>query len=495
MSSINEYVDVDVALNTYFPGIQPFDVEAVILDSPLVPIDRRFRVLSINDDLVTDLGDTFAYDFASTYFSQVAYDGSSPDTLVLIRRAKTAIPPMFICGDYETDYAVWELVESGTLTFVDSAATPHTVTVSGIGFGGITAFAQVLTELNAVLAALESPTIVGLDSAEFALDALGRLCLFMPAGQDDTDPTVQISFSATPGTVAYLLGVQTTADTTDGIVPGNAIESYLDAYTAAKPLVQFYNVALEDRIDDTAGDIADAVELAVQIKIDKKQCTFVCTDADAYDTAESGDLHSVLKALANECALVMYYAHTDEYPDAAADGLFLAEPAGAAAYGGRPLSNLVKASGTVGSTYTLTTTQKTGLNTKGCNFIDRVDWIFCHKGKTAAAKEKRMVIAKHWLEANIQASWWAYKATVRAVLFDEMSLGEMGNILNKHLRTLGPVKDGGRGVLSSWTINLPLLSDWTAQNKTENHMPFANCFTAVGTFEGHTFQISGSITL
>ncbi len=494
MGDINNVIQVSIALNDYFPSIPSLDVEALIVDSDLVPIDTRVRVIGVNDDLVTLLGDDEAVlDFATTYFSQQAQDGSQPDSLVLIRQAAAAIPPAFVFADASAAVADYTSITNGSITVVDTSEIPNSTEVSGIDLRTCTTMATVITALNAALGALDAPVVAGLKTAEFAYDALGRLVLTMPSGQDDTKPSITITASATPGTLPYVLGIRAAADSTAGSVPGNAVETYLEAYTAAKYTgTYFYNVALADRITSTQAMIDNAVDLAAQIKLDGKQCTFVTTDVGSYDANDTTDLHSTLKALNNECALVMFYPYTDEYPDAAADGKFLAEEAGSAAYGSRPLNNLVKESLSAGPNYS---TQRAALIAKGCNFVERIDWISIFKGKTAAGKEKRMVIGRDWLKVNVQYRWHAYRAQVKGVLFDRTSLGAMGNIIEDCLKTMGPLEapTNGRGLLSSWTMNLPQVSDWTTQNKTENHMPFLNAFRAVGNYEGHTFEISGSI--
>lgn len=499
MATVETYITVDINLAGGFETVQPFDVEAFILDSEAVPVDQRYRILSAEDDLSLLTDDSPEQRFATSYFAATAADGSHPDSLVLIRQVKTAIPPAFVCGSHETTLATWKAVTAGTLTFVDGAVSPHTVTVTAIDFSSITAITQVPTVLTAKLAGLTTPTIVDLDDAAFEVDALGRMVVKMPSTQDESDPTIQITFSATPGTVAYLLGVKTADDTTGGIVPGNAVETMLEAYNAAKVLTSFYNVAVETRFDDTTADIEEAIDLATQCEADKRQCSFISNDADAKDPVETGDLQYQLRLLDNGVAKIGYYLHEDEYPESASDGKFLAEEPGSSAYGGRKLAGMLKASGNVGSNYALSTTDRGALLAKGYNVYDRVGTtLICHPGKVASGKEARMVIAKHWLERNIQNDWWRYKTeTAKAVLFDTVTLGVMDSIIRKHLNTLGP-RDGepsGFGVIESYTINLPKLSDWTAANKLANHIPFRNVFTATGTYEGHTFEITGNINM
>jgi hypothetical protein len=73
MGNINNVINVAIALNDRFTSIPSLDVEAHIVDSDLIPIDQRVRVIGVNDDLATLLGDDEAvYNFAVTYFSQTA---------------------------------------------------------------------------------------------------------------------------------------------------------------------------------------------------------------------------------------------------------------------------------------------------------------------------------------------------------------------------------------------------------------------------------------
>ncbi|HXK37396.1 MAG TPA: DUF3383 family protein, partial [Candidatus Paceibacterota bacterium] len=390
---IDYFVDVQITLRTASVSLPAFDAELFLVDSDWVPIDKRILVVTKDDveDLPTSSVERL---FATDFFAQ----DLKADRLILGRVALTAVPPAFVCGTHVTTVATWEAVDAGSFTVTDSDS--HSVVVSAVDFTGVTTFAQVLETLNDALDALVAPTIVGLDTATFALDALDRVVLTMPSGQDDTDPTIEVSFNASAGTIPYLLGLRVTGAGTS--VPGNAIETWAEAYTAVKEFTEaFYNVAIEERL--TTDPYTDVIALAAQIELERRQATFVDCNPDAVDGASASDLQSELALLGYDQSLVLYTEHYSRYPDAAADGAFLpAEPC-TRSYGHTPLVGCYP-SGGLGDDYDLSSTDRLALEDKGGNYIARAGgYTFVHRGKTAGGVEKRMMLGKHWLESNIQA--------------------------------------------------------------------------------------------
>jgi len=482
---VDNFVNVNINLRTAVLAMPTLDVELLLVDHADIPINDRIRVVTPSG--VSDLTENgVPRNFATQYFGQA----NVPPRLILGRHPQTAIPPAFICGTHETDPAVWALITgAGTFTVVDSDTNSDVV--GSLDFTGVTTIAQVLAVLNAALAAIAVPNITGLDSAEFALDANGKINLNMPSGQDDTDPTISITYNATPGTVPYLLGLTTSGAGTS--VPGNAIETLLTAYTAVKTKTKdFYNTAIEGR---NSTSYTEETALAAQIETEKRQCTFVDSNADAVDPADFTDLQSVLKALSYENATVIYTEHNDEYPDAAADGNFLPGEAGSIRYGHRPLSG-VHGSGSIGEEYDLSDTHVAALEAKGCNFVVRSGgFTFIEKGKNTNGNSKRLVKGKHWLEAGIQSSIFSMDMNMDLMAFDETTLGGIQGIIESWLTKAGPRKDGGNGLINSWTINMPDLEDFTAAEKAAGEMTFTEVFVAEGNFEAYHFTITGSITI
>ena len=473
---IDYFVDVQITLRTASVSLPAFDAELFLVDSDWVPIDKRILVVTKDDveDLPTSSVERL---FATDFFAQ----DLKADRLILGRVALTAVPPAFVCGTHVTTVATWEAVDAGSFTVTDSDS--HSVVVSAVDFTGVTTFAQVLETLNDALDALVAPTIVGLDTATFALDALDRVVLTMPSGQDDTDPTIEVSFNASAGTIPYLLGLRVTGAGTS--VPGNAIETWAEAYTAVKEFTEaFYNVAIEERL--TTDPYTDVIALAAQIELERRQATFVDCNPDAVDGASASDLQSELALLGYDQSLVLYTEHYSRYPDAAADGAFLpAEPC-TRSYGHTPLVGCYP-SGGLGDDYDLSSTDRLALEDKGGNYIARAGG---HRGKTAGGVEKRMMLGKHWLESNIQAEVFALDMNQDLLAFDAFTIGAIDGILRKWLEEAKT-----RRLINSYTINMPTVEDFSAAEKASGDMVLSEVFTAVGNFEAQTFQITGSIAL
>jgi hypothetical protein len=473
------FYDVTVNLRAAYPQQVQFDKELALLDSDEVPIYDRVRV--ITPDAVSDLeegGDARA--IATAFFGQA----DKADQLILARVAKTAIPPAFVCGTVDTTAANWAaLGASATFTVTDSDTNSTVVTCGP--FTGVTSFSQVLPILNAGLADLSSPDVVGLDSAEFALDYAGKPVLNMPAGQDDGDPTITITYSATPATIAYLLGVQSATDGES--VSGNAVETLLTARAAAKNLLDGYNVALLERGGASNDD--EIVALAAQIQTERHQMTIVDGSSHAPDAGETDDLQSRLSTLGYDRTTVIYSSHSD-YPDFAADGAFLPADPGSRSYGHTPLTGVL-ASGSVGPDNDLTPTEKAALDAKGCNYVVTTGgYTFVHRGKTAGGVEKRMKLGADWLEANIQNDLQALDMNEDLLGFDKETLGAIDGIFRRWL-------DIGveRRLISDYEITLPTVEEFTAAEKASGDMSLVKAFRANGIFEAHTFTINGSIDL
>ena len=478
---IDSFVSVNIDLRVVSAEYPAFDAELFLLDSDAVPIDQRIRVLTKNDgDDLTD--DTVEKDFWTAFFGQT---GKKADRLILGRLVRTAIPPAFVCGTVDTTIASWAaLTDTGTFTVVDSEANSTVVPVDDLT--GVTTFAQVIVILNTSLGNLVAPDVVGLDTAEFAYDALDRLVLSMPAGQDDTDPTITITYDDTPGTVPYLLGLTVSGAGT--AVTGNAIETLMESYTAVKTkTLAFYNVAIEDRTTDV---YTERLALAAQIETERRQATFIETESEMVDSAVSTDLQSKLATLDYQRSLVIYTEHTTEYPDAAADGKFLPAEPGTRQYGHSPLAGIT-ASGSIGANNDLSSTHIAAIEGKGGNYIARAGGsTFIHRGKTADGIEKRLVMFRDWMEAYMQVDIFNLDMNEDFVGFDEETLGAIAGIFEKYL------EEGieRKGILS-YDLNMPNLDDFTTAQKTSGDMTLDNVFTAVGRFEAHTFEITGSITV
>jgi hypothetical protein len=478
---IDHFVSANISIQAAYVPLPELNVELFILDSEAVPVDRRIRVITVDD--IEDLTESSVERlFATAYYGQA----EKAPKLVLGRQAKTAIPPAFICEDHDDTVATWNAVTTGSFTVTDSAS--HSTAVSSLNFASATTFQQCLDIINTALAALTTPDVVGLDDAEMALDAYGRVVLTMPAGQDSSDPTIAITFNASSGTVPYLLGLQASGDGES--VSGVDVETLATAYAAIKAKTNgFYNIAIEDRL--AGPTYTEEVALAAQVNTEKKQLTLVDTNSDAVDPADATDLHSQLDTLGYHNALVLYTEHTTDYPDASADGAWLPAEPGSRRYGHTPLAGCYP-SGSIGEDYDLSSSDISALEDKGVNYVGRAGgYTFVHQGKNTDGNEKRLQQGVHFLEAGIQADVFALDMNQDLMAYDEATMGALFAILKKWLEI---AMDKKHRLITSYEINLPHPSEFTAAEKLSGNMSLLKAFTAVGNFGAFTFQITGNIT-
>jgi len=477
------FYNVNVNLNVTYPAVPSYGTGMSFVDHADIPIYDRVRVVDF--DGVSDLtAGGAAHTMATAFYGQE----EKAERLYLVRNPRTAIPPAFICGTYTTTPATWAALGTGTtFTVTDSSSNSTVVTLGDLS--GVTAFSQVLTVLNAGLAALVTPDVVGLDDATFGLDINGDLVLTMPAGQDDTDPTIAITPSAVNTTPTYHMGVQAAGDGTS--VSGNAVETLLESYTAAKLLYRGYNLSTELR-GGTDDDIDnEMIALAAQVQTERAQTTFVDQSSDAINPAVATDLHSRLKALGYDQSTVIYTTQSD-YPDLCADGAWLPADAGSRSFGHTKLTGCL-ASGDEGAENDLSTSDRTALEDKGCNYVvlTTAGNLFVHRGNTVTGINKRLIRFVHWFEAAIQADLEALDMSEDVLGFDAPTLGAINGILETRLRE--GVED--RKALISYEITLPTVDDFTASDIASGDMSISKAFRAVGRIEAQTFRLVGNIGL
>lgn len=383
MAEIVDHVDVQAILQTAQALAKGFGVQLFIVDDPQIPIDVRFRYTtkaSKNEDFTEG---SHPREYANVFFGQKRV----AEELMIGRWASAATSPFFVCGPgYEQDFAVWELIGDGSIGFQDSSSNVDVLTA--LDFDGVTALSQVLTILNAALAALVAPNIAGLDSAEFVIDSLGRLTLQMQT-TGATAPTVSIIPDGTGTDLSTLFDV-----TNGSAVAGVDAESPTEAVTAISEIDNsWYN--LHER------GCSDAQQVAVGTYIEslEKLCDLVLTDADAKNPAVSTDVGSQLQALTTRRTMCIYTEHTDQYPDAAVAGAVLPAQEGTVNFAHEQLALVTDS----GLTKPLTKGERNALNDKNICWIQNVGGIVeMYDGITAGNEEKRIMLGRDWYVARIR---------------------------------------------------------------------------------------------
>lgn len=388
-----------------------------------VPIDRRY--LSVTSDDFADYLDATSeeYAYALAYFAQ----DYTPDALIVGRMILANSAPYVVFPDAVTDYAVY--VSAGascSLKFTDNETVPNTVQITGIDLDSVTSFDQVLTAVNAKLAALVTPAITGLNHAEFAIDNLGRLVFQMP---DDTgDGAVQITL------VAASTGTDLGADTyfgraTQEVTPGYDAEEPTAALQEIAKLVAFYNVATFAEAGDNELSSAQYAALAQYIETQVLQFDFLTYDTDAKDALVTTDTVSDLKALALDRTTCYYTERTTQRPDAANAGYVFPQDAGVCSFAYNALSGVSES----GLARTLTSAEMTALDGKNCLYVCTVGGVtFVYKSLTSSGEEKRLILGIDWFNATCQIDILNDRLAKKIHTYDYDTFGAIESILYKN---------------------------------------------------------------
>jgi len=315
MAEIVDHVDVQAILQTATALAKGFGVQLFLVDDPQIPIDVRFRYTTKASKNTDFEEGSHPREYANVFFGQKR----TAEELMIGRWASAATSPFFLCGPaYEVDFAVWELIGDGSFA-VQSGVDVDVL--SAIDFDGVTAMPQVLTILNAALAALVAPNITGLEDALFSIDSLGRLVLTMDTTGAAADTIVIIS-DATGTDLAPLF------DADNGTsVAGLDAETPTEAVTAISEIDNSWYNLHERGCSD-----AEQVSMGTYIESLEKLCDLVLTDAGVKNPAVTNDVGSQLQALTTRRTMCIYTEHLTQYPDAAVAGAILPAQEGTTNY-------------------------------------------------------------------------------------------------------------------------------------------------------------------
>jgi hypothetical protein len=457
MAVITDHVNVQAILQTAVATQTTFGLQLFLVDDDQIPVDQRIRIMSQSD--YTDLtSGTEPRNYANVYFAQKR----TPAQLMLGRWISAATAPYFYCGDEETDYTVWKAVTDGTFEVTDSAANSEGIT--GVDFSAITSIDQVPTVLNAKLAALVAPTVVGLDTATFAFDALGRLVLTMPTA-GSTEPTITIGAEGT-GTD---LSSATYMDAANGAaVAGFDVEDPTDAIDAIRAINDtFYNVHERGSSD------AQQVALAAQIEGLEKLLDLVITDSGALTLGETSSVPYQVFNLSYKRTMCIFTKNTTEYPDAAVAGCVFPASEGTTSFAYEVLSGVTDSGGSV----PLTTTERAALTEKSCTWIETVSPnTYLYNGITSGGEEKRIMLGRDWFVARIREAIFTDQLNSPLNAFDNPTLTK----LEGFVRAQGE-EAIARGILVNttdrpWTVTFPDADDFTAGDRASRTMTINDAF-------------------
>lgn len=410
MAQIVDHVDFQTLLQTAVAPRKTFGIQLLLVDDEQIPIDQRLRYTTPTgwDDEYNS--GTVPYDYANVFFGQAL----KAESLMFGRWASAATNPLFVCGPgYEKDYLIWAAETAGSFAVTDGTNTDDIV---GLTFAGVTALDQILAILNAGLAAVAVPTVLGLNTFTFEFDSPGRLVLR----------------SSQTGAAAASISITTAASGSDMSVPlmdapnGSSVAG-LDAETPAEAMAaisaiddSYYNVHIR------GADEAEKEALAVYVEAQEKLLDLVTADPNCIDPASVNDLAFNLFTLNTKRTLVIYSEHTDEYPDAAAAGRFLPEQEGTFQFEWQDLA-LISDSGL---TAPLGKTARTALKDKNCTHVERIAPItMLYNGLTSGGVEKRIMLGRDWFVARNREDIFTFQVNAKLAAFDNPTLNAIEGII------------------------------------------------------------------
>ena len=484
---VDRFVSVNIALSTSAAPEASYTQMFLVDESSNVPLDRRYldtTASSYSTDLVSG---TNAYKFAQVFFGQKRV----ADSLRIGRWASAATAPYYVTGTTSSlTLATWVAVTDGTFTVQDNTGTPLEDDITGCNFSTATAVGDIITILNAKLAAL-TPNITGLDTAEFEYDNFGRLRLV----HSQTGAAAKTLTLVSEGTGTDLTGALY-FNTTDGfIVAGIDAEEPTEAVTAISEIDDdWYDLAIRGESE------AQAKALAAQIEsLQNKQLTLVTTAAGCKDPADTTDIAYALNALAYEKTHLIYTEHTitdtGGWVDAAVQGTSLPGVQGLVDWDMEKLTSVYSSGKQAdGSQKELTTTEAGALADKNCNYIATAGGSsFETKGRNCSGDEKRIILGVDWLSNSIQTEIFNWNLNQPTKNYDEATLTAYEKIIRRFLTEAFDRKIITDTDARPIVVNLPSADDFTAAQRASGTMTLSLVFSAYKNPSVNVVTVTGEI--
>jgi hypothetical protein len=470
-----EHIDFQTLLATAAAERISFGTQMILADDDQVPPDVRYRFVTKDD--FDDLTAATVFREYSTVFFQ---PDVKADKLMLGRWISAASNPYWVAGPaYEPDFEVWEVISDGAYKVVDSSL--NEVDVTGNDFTGITALDQILAIMNAVLGALVTPAVVGLDDATWEFDALGRLRLNM-ATTGSTAPTISVTTPASGTDLSALM------DKTNGIIQAGID---IETQTAAVQAIS----ALEGgdvwyHLNERGGDDTNREELAAYIETQEKLCVFVLTAAAVKNPGSTTDLAYKLEALGYKRTLGIY-TEAGDYPDAAAAGKWIPFLDGTAVVPQYEWQELVGVLPS-GSPNPLTPGDKLALEAKKVSRIESSRGItYLYAGLTFGNVEMRVMFGRDWFNEQNRAALFTGQITRPLSAFDNATLAALEGDIRDNIE-LGQ----DRKLISTLpsqpaTVTLPDADDIDAATRASHTLTDLEAFSCFIVSAIHDYKIVG----
>ena len=476
MTAITDHVIYDVLLLSDIPPTASFGINLAMMDEDSIPVDRRVLEVSpasYRDDLPAG---SVALAYATTYFSQ----DIKADKLLLGRRIEADTAPVLLWGPgYGTDVAAWKAISDGKLAFLDSGA--NEAEIAGLDFSAVTALPQVFPVIQAALAALVAPDIVGLDDATVGFDALGRVAVFMPAAVAGADsPTIAFNAPTAGGTDLRTLVDATNAKSVSGFDTETIVESF-DAIRVVNDV--FYNVEAVRASD------SDNLLLAAVIQSLKKQLTAVTKTAGCKDPTSTTDIMAVAKANGYDRTLVIFDALLDsQFVGAAVEGRLLPTEEGSTNWAFTTVSGVVSSD--------LSVTDRSTMKAKNGNYLETVgSSTYLYQGITSGNVEKRLILGIDWFEDRCQVDTFAALLNNPVLGFDNDTITIIFDILDRWSTEAIARKIFVNTKERPFVISLPDADDFTQLDRASHKMTIENAFTGYANSAVNDILVRGSVSI
>ena len=419
---------------------------------------------------------TEPYKAAQAFFSQIL----RADQLMLGRWVNTDVPPGFISGPaLEEDFEVWAAISDGTFSVTDGTGTDD---LTAVDFTGVTALSQILTELNAQLAALVAPSVSGLENAEFKFDSQDRLVLEM-LGEAFGSPTITIEAEGTGTDLAVLM------DVANGIsFAGVEKEEPEEALTAISELDDsYYNIDF-----DRNGTDNQMVALATFVETKVKQLDLFVTADAAKTSGTTTDVGSQVQALSLKRTMCCYSEKTAEYPDMAVSGAVLPADEGTTNFAFSPVSGATHS----GLTKQLTVTEKSVLGGKGYVWMETVGSVtYMYDGLTGSGNEKRIILGVDWFEARVAEDIFTDLLNSPLNSFDNATLTKIEGIIRYWAN-----EAIARGIFQDtaarpFLVTLGDADDISSSERATHKLTITDAFTGFLNSSINDYRIIGNISI
>jgi hypothetical protein len=467
---ISDRVDVQAILQTAITPAAGFGKNLFMVDSDEIPVD--LGVVSVTKSDFADYFDEagVVYQYCLSHFSQKRI----PASLLLGRYvpvigSPSAAEAVSVFRDYETDVAVWEAIDDGSLAVDMNGSTP--VDITGIDFTGVTSLEQVWAIITAEIQAYGMPVSSGI----LKIDNFGRLVFSVPGvliGAGNVTGLIAV----TPGTgtdISAMLGTAVNNHGVDGGTAGAELDRLLSINNSA------YFITLKTAGTTTAAIAAEALSFCARIESLEKIGGVVVADANIKDPANTTNIFEVLKSAGYKRSFGIYFenitARPTVCPDAASLGCVIPAAEGTTKFAQEQLV----IGGVSGYAAPLTKAETDAVIDHGGNVIERVGEVnYMFPGLTFGGEEIRIMLGRDWFVTRIREDIFNYTIQQPLTAFDNETLTAIAGFI----RNRGEQAIARRIIVNTverpFLINMPDEDDFTAAERASHKMEAFDVFQA-----------------